>query len=81
MLPHPEQGAKLRVDFGWFRRGDYWIVDLDPEYHWVIVSGPSKKSLFVLTREAPVPAALRAQLIGRLKELGFEVDKLIWDAW
>lgn len=73
------QPAKLKVRFNFFARGDYWIVDLDPDYQWAIVSGPRKKSLFILSRTAPMEPALLASLLAKLKEKGFNTDELIFD--
>ncbi len=73
--------AKLRVRFNFFLRGDYWITDLDPDYQWAIVSGPGKKSIFILARQAPPSEDLVNELVLRLKNKGFRVDNLIFDKY
>lgn len=42
--------SKLKVTFFWPFYGDYWIIDLDPEYRWAVVSEPGRKYLWILTR-------------------------------
>jgi apolipoprotein D and lipocalin family protein len=69
--------AKLKVRFNFFARGDYWIVDLDPSYQWAVVSGPQKKSLFILSRQAPMSNQLLNEIIDRLKKRGFKTDDLV----
>ncbi|QDK36876.1 lipocalin family protein [Bdellovibrio sp. NC01] len=73
--------AKLKVRFNFFARGDYWIVDLDPDYQWSVVSGPNKKSLFILSRQAPMDEQILNSIIVRLKQRGFNVDDLIYDQY
>lgn len=77
----PSVPAKLKVRFNFFARGDYWIVDLDPNYQWAVVSGPKKKSLFILSRQAPMNDHLLKKILDRLKHRGFKVDDLIYDQY
>lgn len=77
----PAEPAKLRVKFNFFQKGDYWIIDLDRDYKWAIVSGPKKKSLFILSRVAPMDEKLLAELLDRLKAKGFETDSFIFDEY
>lgn len=79
--PHPEEPAKLVVDFGFFRKGDYWIVGLDPDYQWAVVSGPQKKSLFILARVAPMSPALLSSILEDLESRGFNTSKIIFDEY
>ncbi len=78
---NPAEPAKLEVDFGFFRTGDYWITHLDPDYQWAVVSGPAKGSLFILARKAPMDAGLRQRIIARLKKDGFDTAKIIYDIY
>lgn len=73
--------TKLKVDFGFFFKGDYWIVDLDTNYQWAVVSGPGKSSLFILSRQAPMDAELLASIVQKLKQNGFETEKIIYDKY
>ena len=42
--------AKLKVWFFWPFKGNYWIIDLDPDYQWAVVGEPSRKYLWILSR-------------------------------
>ncbi|MBC7466449.1 MAG: lipocalin family protein [Bdellovibrio sp.] len=75
------QSAKLRVKFSFFQRGDYWITELDPNYEWAVVSGPHKKSLFILARYAPMDKNLLASILATLQSKGFDTSQLIYDQY
>jgi apolipoprotein D and lipocalin family protein len=42
--------AIFKVDFGFPTKGDYWIIGLDEDYRWAVVSDPRKISLFILSK-------------------------------
>jgi apolipoprotein D and lipocalin family protein len=77
----PEVPAKLKVRFNIFARGDYWIVALDPEYQWAVVSGPKKKTNFILARKAPMDPALLEQILADLQARGFDTQDWIFDQY
>ena len=56
--------------------GNYWIVDLDPDYQWAIVSDPAGATGFILTRTPQISAALRAELLARAAAKGVDVDRI-----
>lgn len=70
--------AKLKVKFNFFARGDYWIVGLDDKYQWAVVSGPRKKSLFILSRVVPMDSDLLRNILADLKQKKFNVDDLVF---
>ena len=77
----PAVPAKLKVKFNFFARGDYWIIDLDPNYQWAVVSAPEKKSLFILARQAPMESKLLENILTSLKARCFNTDELIFDRY
>ena len=42
--------ARLKVSFFWPFRSDYWVIGLDPDYHWAVVGNPNRKNLWILSR-------------------------------
>ncbi|PUE12459.1 lipocalin family protein [Limnohabitans sp. T6-20] len=56
--------------------GDYWIIDLDPQYQWVLVSEPRREYLWVLSRTPQMPTATYQQLQSKLVALGFDLNRL-----
>ena len=69
--------AKLRVQFFWPFRGDYWIIDLDKEnYSYAVVGAPNRKYLWILSRKPKMDEVLYNTLIEKCKAKGFDVNKL-----
>ena len=68
--------AKLRVQFFWPFRGDYWIIALDENYSYAIVGVPSRKYCWILSRTPQMNADTLTLFIQRLKDNGFDVSRL-----
>jgi apolipoprotein D and lipocalin family protein len=71
-LVEGSQGAKLRVSFFRPFYGDYWILELDPEYRWVLVGEPARNYAWVLAREPKLDEATLEALLARASALGFD---------
>jgi apolipoprotein D and lipocalin family protein len=56
--------------------GNYWVIDLDPNYQLVAVSEPEREYLWVLSRTPQVSAEAYDALLGRLKAQGFALERL-----
>ena len=75
--------AKLKVRFApeWLSFvplvwGDYWIIDLDPDYQWVVVSEPRRAYLWILSRTPQMPTPTYQALLGKLEKLGFDLQRV-----
>jgi len=68
--------AKLEVSF--FRPfwGDYWIIDLGPDYEYAVVGHPSRDYLWILSRTSTMDSAVYDGIIARLRAQGYEVERL-----
>jgi len=69
--------AKLKVTFFWPFYGDYWVIDLDPQYRWAVVGEPRHKYLWILSRMPHMDAAEYAQITSRLAAKGYDASKLV----
>ncbi len=69
--------AKLRVQFFWPFRGDYWIIELDEQYRWAVVGEPSRKYLWILARASRMDDATYSMLLERIRAKGFDTSRLI----
>lgn len=77
--------ARLMVTFDNFfarlvgpsREGNYWIVDLDPDYTVAMVGTPDRRYLWILSRTPQLDEALYQQLGAKAQQLGFPVLDLI----
>lgn len=68
--------AKLKVQFFWPFKGKYWIIDLADDYSYAVVSHPSKKYLWILSRTPKMDESVYQQILSRLKGKGFDLLKL-----
>ncbi|HYF57881.1 MAG TPA: lipocalin family protein, partial [Burkholderiaceae bacterium] len=82
--PTDASNAKLRVSFlpsglRWlpFGRGDYWVLELDPDYRWAMVGDPGREYLWLLSRSPVLQQDVLEGLLGRAREMGFAVDKVV----
>ena len=69
--------SKLKVRFFGPFEGDYWIIDLDPEYQWAVVGDPGCKYLWILSREPRLDSATYQQVVERAKSQGYDVSRLL----
>ena len=68
--------AKLKVQFFWPIRGKYWIIDLAEDYSYAVVGHPNRKYLWILSRTPEMEKVIYDSLINRLKDKGFDLNKL-----
>ena len=78
--PVDASNARLNVSFLDTARptppGNYWIVDLDSDYRWAIVSDPTGLSGFILSRERTVDDQLYDELVRRAADAGVDTTNL-----
>lgn len=72
----PVTNARLKVSF--FRPfwGDYWIIDLDPDYRWAVVGHPSRNYLWILSRTPWLDEEIYREVITRLPAQGYDPARL-----
>jgi len=80
----PAATAKLQVRFApawlsWvpFVWGQYWVVVLDPDYRYAVVSAPDRKYLWILSRTPIMEVATYDALLSRVAAMGFDTSQLI----
>jgi len=69
--------AKLKVSFFRPFYGDYWILYVDPDYQHAIVGAPSRKYLWILSRQPQMDPLLLAGLLEKVRGLGYDPSRLI----
>lgn len=71
--------GKLKVSFFGPFYGAYNIMELDkPYYNYVMVCGPDKEYLWILSRTPQLTYPIKQELVSKAKSLGFAIDKLIY---
>ena len=81
----PKTNARLTVVFdNWFarlfgssREGNYWILDLGPEYRTAMVGTPDRRFLWILSRIPQLEDSTYQRLAERARQLGYPVSDLI----
>jgi len=68
--------SKLKVQFFWPFKGDYWIIDLDNDYNYAVVGHPSRKYLWILSRTPQMDDVLYDSIVKRAEAKGFDISKL-----
>lgn len=71
--------AKLKVSFFGPFFGDYWVLDVAPDYSWALVGEGTGRYLWVLTREERVSEQVKADLVERLRARGYRTEALYWN--
>ncbi|MBS1793805.1 MAG: lipocalin family protein [Acidobacteria bacterium] len=56
--------------------GDYWIIDLDPDYKYAVIGEPSRKYLWILSRTPELDDTVYQNILRRVESLGFSPGKL-----
>lgn len=68
--------AKLKVGFFsvlgfWPFKGDYWIIDLDADYRYVVIGHPSRKLGWILSRTPELAQDILSGIAERLQQNGY----------
>jgi apolipoprotein D and lipocalin family protein len=71
----PDVGA-LEVSFFGPFYGGYNIVELDPDYQHVLIAGPNRSYLWILSRTPEPPREVVERLVARAASLGFDTAQL-----
>ena len=69
--------TKLKVTFFWPFSGNYWILDLDPNYRWAVIGEPRRDYLWILSRDPHMPPDLYRQIVDRIAKQSYDVTRLI----
>lgn len=64
----PVSNAKFTVDFNLPFKGKYWVIGVDSDYRWAVVSEPSKKALYILSKTPTLAADLKEAALAKAAE-------------
>jgi apolipoprotein D and lipocalin family protein len=62
------------LSFVW---GDYWIIDLAPDYSYAVVGEPKRKYLWILSRTKKLEEATLSGILERIRNNGYDTGKLM----
>lgn len=77
-ITDPRTNAKIEAGFfGGLIRSDYWILDHDDAYRWLIVSTSGGRYVWLLAREG-FDGGQRSLALQTLRSLGYDPQKLVF---
>lgn len=56
---------------------DYWIIDLGPDYDYLVVGSPQRDMLWIMARTPSLSPELYQQIVQRAADLGYPVQRLL----
>jgi apolipoprotein D and lipocalin family protein len=76
--------SKLKVRFApawlsWLPMvwGDYWIIDLAPDYSFSVVGTPDRRYLWILSRVPQLDDAIYQRIVKQMDARGFDASRLV----
>lgn len=76
--------AKMEVEFApdWLKwsgigKEDYWIIDIDPQYKWAVISEPNRDFLWILSRMPVLDSKIYDNIINKLENWDFDLSHLV----
>jgi apolipoprotein D and lipocalin family protein len=73
----PATSARLKVTFFWPFFGNYWVLELGPNYEYSVVGEPGRKFLWILSRTPQMSDEQYRAITSRLQEKGYDATKLV----
>jgi apolipoprotein D and lipocalin family protein len=76
IFPGEQEIPKMKAQFIWPIKVDYWIIELADDYSYVVVGHPDHKFLFIMSRNTKISKKAYEDIIGRCRDKGYAVAKL-----
>lgn len=76
--PDPKDPGKLKVSFFLWFYSDYYVLDVDSDYRYVLIGSSSDKYLWIMSREKTLPAKKQEELLDKLRTRGYDTSKLLF---
>jgi len=74
----PNSGnARLKVQFFWPFKGNYWIIDLADDYSFAVVGDPTRKYLWILSRTPQMSETDYMAAVAAAEAQGYEASRLV----
>jgi len=77
LFPVKGGNGEMKAQFVWPIKVDYWIIDLAPDYSYVVVGHPDHKFLFIMGRRPTMDKKLYEELVAKCKSMGYPVEELV----
>lgn len=70
------QNSRMKAQFIWPIKVDYWVIELADDYSYVVVGHPEHKFLFIMSRNTKMAKKTYDDIVERCKAKGYDVSKL-----
>lgn len=75
-IPDKTEPGKLKVSFFWFFYGDYYVLELDPDYQYVMLGSSSDKYFWILSRTPQMVPDVYEMLLEKARKRGYNLERL-----
>ena len=76
--PNPADPGKLKVSFFLWFYSDYYVLDIDSDYRYVLIGSSSDKYLWIMSRDKTLSKEKQAELLDKLRVRGYDTEKLLF---
>lgn len=76
-VPDKNYPGRLKVRFFWPFSGNYFIIELDKDYRYALVGEPSRKYLWILSKDRNLTGNIYSTLLEKAEKLGFNTARVI----
>ena len=75
-IPDKSEPGKLKVSFFWIFYGDYFVLELDENYQYVMIGSSSPKYFWILSRTPQMSPEIYEMLLDKARKRGYNLNKL-----
>lgn len=75
-IPNKAEPGKLKVSFFWIFYGDYFVLELDKDYRYVMLGSSSPRYFWILSRTPQLDEATYQMLLEKARQRGYNLEKL-----
>ena len=61
-----------------FVGGNYFILEMDPEYKWVVVGNPCRTNFWIMSRDKAMDGECMEARLRNLRRLGFCTKRVVY---
>lgn len=76
--PDPSDPGKLKVSFFLWFYSDYYVMEVDDDYQYMLIGSSSDKYLWIMSREKFMDDELKQELLAKLKSRGYDTGRLVF---
>ncbi len=75
-IPNKLEPGKLKVSFFWIFYADYFVLELDANYQYVMIGSSSDKYFWILSRTPQMDLTIYNMLCDKARKRGYNLEKL-----